>query len=84
MSVGTGSIDKSALPIGAPMRRRDKEHRRYVTSLSCLICGQSPCQAHHISFAQPHALGRKVSDEWTVPLCVTHHAELHQTGVERE
>jgi DNA recombination protein Rad52 len=79
-----GRIDKSALALGSPIRRRDKEHRRYVASLPCLVCGQSPCQAHHISFAQPRALGRKVSDEWTVPLCVKHHAELHRAGVERE
>jgi DNA recombination protein Rad52 len=81
---GNGSIDKSALPIGAPVRRRDKEHRRYVASLPCLVCGQSPCQAHHISFAQPRALGRKVSDEWTVPLCVKHHDELHRFGNEKQ
>jgi len=80
----TGTIDKSALPIGAPIRRRDKEHRRYVASLPCLICRQRPCQAHHISFAQPRALGRKVSDEWTVPLCVNHHAELHRAGNEKQ
>jgi DNA recombination protein Rad52 len=79
-----GRIDKSSLALGTPIRRRDKGHRRYVASLPCLVCGQSPCQAHHISFAQPRALGRKVSDEWTVPLCVKHHAELHQAGVERD
>jgi hypothetical protein len=28
------------------------------------------------------ALGRKVSDEFTVPLCGTHHRELHQRGDE--
>lgn len=76
-------IDKSVLTLGSPIRRRDKEHRRYVASLPCLICGMSPCQAHHINYAQPRALGRKVSDEWTVPLCVKHHAELHRTGDER-
>jgi hypothetical protein len=80
----TGTIDKSALPIGAPVRRRNKEHRRYVAALPCLVCGKSPCQAHHISFAQPRALGRKVSDEWTVPLCVKHHAELHKAGNEKQ
>jgi DNA recombination protein Rad52 len=79
-----GRIDKTALTHGTPMRRRDKEHRRYVASLPCLVCGKSPCHAHHISFAQPRALGRKVSDEWTVPLCSKHHAELHQTGNEKQ
>jgi hypothetical protein len=40
-------------------------------------------RAHHLKFAQPTALGRKVSDEFTVPLCSTHHRELHQQGDER-
>ena len=30
---------------------------------------------HHLPFAQPRALGRKVSDEYTVPLCRAHHRE---------
>lgn len=38
--------------------------------------------AHHIRFAQLRALGRKVSDEFTVPLCRTHHRQVHQTGNE--
>ena len=35
--------------------------------------GRSPSDAHHLRFAQPPALGRKVSDEFTVPLCRGHH-----------
>ena len=30
------------------------------------------------------ALGRKVSDEFTVPLCRTHHRQLHRPGNEVE
>ena len=48
----------------------------------CLICRRSPCDAHHLKFAQPRALGRKVSDEFTVPLCRDHHQELHRHGNE--
>jgi hypothetical protein len=33
-------------------------------------------------FAQPRALGLKVSDEFTVPLCRGHHRQLHQAGDE--
>ncbi len=29
-------------------------------------------------------MGRKVSDEWTVPLCVTHHRSLHTVGDEEK
>ncbi len=35
-------------------------------------------------FAQPRAIGRKVSDEWAVPLCATHHRSLHTVGNEKE
>ena len=31
---------------------------------------------------KPRALGRKVSDEFTVPLCREHHLQLHQHGNE--
>jgi len=37
---------------------------------------------HHLRFAQPRALGLKVSDEFTVPLCRGHHRQLHQVGNE--
>jgi hypothetical protein len=47
-----------------------------------LACGRSPSDAHHLKFAQQRALGRKVSDEFTVPLCRFHHRELHQRGDE--
>jgi len=77
-----GGIDKSMLPIGEPRRYRDKAHLQFVASQSCLICGRRPCDPHHLRFAQVRALGRKVSDEFTVPLCRTHHRELHRTGNE--
>ncbi len=28
-------------------------------------------------------MGRKVGDEWTVPLCAVHHRELHDAGDEQ-
>ncbi len=79
-----GQVDKSALPISAPRRIRDKEHLRFVASQPCMVCGRSPVHAHHIRFAQPRAMGRKVSDEWTVPLCATHHRSLHAVGDEQK
>jgi hypothetical protein len=65
------------------IRLRDREHRKFVARQSCLVCGRQPCDAHHLRFAQPQAMGTKVSDEFTVPLCRTHHRELHRTGDER-
>jgi hypothetical protein len=75
-------IDKSLLSFPEPRRVRDREHVRYVAQQPCLICGRKPCDAHHLRFAQTRALGRKVSDEFTVPLCRGHHREVHRDGDE--
>ena len=76
-------IEKSALALPEPKRIRNREHLRFVASQPCLICARTPSQAHHLRFAQPRAMSRKVSDEFTVPLCATHHHELHMRGNER-
>jgi len=76
-------IDKSLLTISEPKRHRSKEHLRFVAQQSCLVCGRTPSQAHHIRFAQPRGLGIKVSDEFTVPLCAIHHMNNHASGDER-
>src|SRR6266567_1263664 len=70
-------IDKSVLAFGEVRRLRDKDHLKYVASRYCLICGRQPSEPHHVRFAQKLAFGRKVSDEFTVPLCRLHHHELH-------
>jgi hypothetical protein len=64
------------------IRLRDKEHCKSVASQPCVVCGRTPSEAHHIRFAQPRAIGRKVSDEYTVPVCRLHHRELHAYGDE--
>ena len=75
-------IDKSVLTLAEPKRRRDKSHLRFVASQPCIVCGRHPSDPHHLRFAQPRALGVKVSDEFTVPLCRGHHRQLHQAGNE--
>jgi hypothetical protein len=75
----SGRIDKSVLAFKEVRRLRDKEHLKYVASRSCLICGRQPSEPHHVRFAQKLAFGRKVSDEFTVPLCRLHHRELHRS-----
>ena len=77
-----GPIDKSRLTLGEPKRLRDKAHLQFVASQPCLVCGRQPCDPHHLRFAQPRAIGLKVSDEFTVPLCRGHHRQLHQAGNE--
>jgi hypothetical protein len=64
------------------IRLRDKEHCKFVATRACVICGRTPAEAHHVRFAQPRALNRKVSDEYTVPVCRLHHRELHRYGDE--
>jgi hypothetical protein len=63
-------------------RRRDKRHLEYVASKPCLVCGRAPSDAHHLRFTEARALGRKVSDEFTVPLCRIHHRQVHDRGDE--
>jgi hypothetical protein len=65
-------------PIRKEVRRRNKAHLAFVGAQPCLVCRRSPCDAHHLKFAQPRSLGRKVSDEFTVPLCRDHHLDLHR------
>jgi hypothetical protein len=69
-------------PVAKTIRLRDKEHCKFVATQPCVVCGRTPAEAHHIRFAQPRALGRKVSDEYTVPVCRVHHRELHRYGDE--
>jgi hypothetical protein len=76
------AIDKSVLSLPAPRRIRDRDHVRLVAKQPCLICGRRPADAHHLRFAQSRTLGRKVSDEFTVPLCRGHHREIHRCGDE--
>jgi hypothetical protein len=64
------------------IRLRDKEHRKFVSRQPCLVCGRAPSDPHHLRFAQVRALGRKVSDEFTVPVCRLHHREIHRHGDE--
>ena len=76
------AIDKSVLALPEPRRVRDSDHVKSVAKQPCLICGRRPCDAHHLRFTQSRALGRRVSDEFTVPLCRGHHREVHRSGNE--
>jgi hypothetical protein len=77
------SIDKSLLTHSTERRIRSKQHLGFVSSKPCLVCEETPCHAHHITYAQARGLSVKVSDEFTVPLCIVHHNQVHQTRPER-
>ena len=66
------SITGAATGISRPRASRE----------ACVVCGREPSEAHHLRFAQPRALGPKVSDEFAVPLCRIHHREVHDHGDE--
>jgi hypothetical protein len=78
---GNGQEDTVSV-LKKPVREHDREHLRFVASQPCLVCGRTPSDAHHIKFAEPRAMGRKVSDRFTVPICRLHHRELHRRGNE--
>jgi hypothetical protein len=69
-------IDKIILAVAETKRILDKDHLKFMA------CGRQPSDPHHLRFAPPRALGLKVSDEFTVPLCRGHHRQLHQAGNE--
>jgi hypothetical protein len=71
------------MAISKPVRERDRNHLRLVGAQPCLICGRTPSDAHHLKFAERPAMGRKVSDKFTVPVCRLHHRDLHKGGNER-
>jgi hypothetical protein len=78
----SATIDKTVLALPAPRRIRDRDHVKSVAKQPCLVCGRRPADAHHLRFAQSPTLARKVSDEFTVPLCRGHHREVHRCGDE--
>jgi len=78
----SGMRSERSPPITKTVRHRNKEHLQFVRTQPCLICAKQPSDPHHLPFAQPRALGRKVSDQYTVPLCRAHHREAHRAAKE--
>ena len=64
------------------MRFRSKKYIKSLHGKPCLVCGFAS-EAHHVTCAEPNAMGMKVGDNWCVPLCHAHHMELHNFGDER-
>ena len=72
----------AAEPVPAEGALRQRPSACATRSTPCLVCGRAPTDPHHVRFAQSRALGRKVSDEFTVPVCRMHHREIHRHGDE--
>jgi hypothetical protein len=80
----TTGIDKSVLALPAPRRIKAPAHLEHVRQQPCLVCGRRPVEAHHLTFAQDRAIGRKAGNDWTVPVCRAHHRALHAAGAEEK
>ena len=79
--VAVATIGRRSVAIAAKtIRLRDEDHLKFVSRQPCLVCRRRPVDPHHLKFAQPRAMSRKVSDEFVVPV---HHSELHTHGDER-
>ena len=56
---------------------RSKAYLEYVRSLPCIICRMESVPHHEIG----GGISLKGSDLYAIPLCNTHHQELHSKGV---
>jgi hypothetical protein len=64
---------------------RSAKHLKFIRSLPCLICGDDTgSDACHVRYSDSFfqklnpGIGRKPGDEWTVPMCRTHHTAQHE------
>ena len=58
---------------------RDAKRLAAIRKLPCVVCGRSPVDAAHSNqSAHNKGLGIKASDEFTIPLCRSHHVEYDQ------
>ncbi len=79
---GAKPSGSGSLIVGKPVAERDGE----TMHLACRLFRSedaAPSDAHHVKFAEQRAMGRKVSDRFTVPICRLHHRDLHRRGDER-
>lgn len=71
-------IDKSGLAFPEPRRVRDHNHVRFTAKQRAWSVAGGPRTPTTCAFAQSLAIGRKASDEYTVPLRRGHHREVHR------
>ncbi len=56
---------------------KDQDYLKYIRTLECVVCGGSPCDAHHTDNS---GLGKRGADHRAVPVCHTHHMEMTSVG----
>jgi hypothetical protein len=55
------------------------ERVEWFKALGCCICGKRPSENAH---SRGGGAGRKADAHYILPLCRSHHRELHQEGIE--
>lgn len=57
-------------------------HLQFVRGFSCAVkdCNGDDIHAHHVRSGSMAGTGRKPPDSDAIPLCGTHHLELHTSG----
>lgn len=58
---------------------QSEKYLSFVRSLPCRQCGQEAGIAHHLIQHGEGKMGGKASDIFTMPLCNTHHQEIHRS-----
>ena len=63
-------------------RFRSTAHLKWIRSHRCAVeeCFEKPIEAAHVRSSRDGGTGFKPGDQWTVPLCHTHHHEQHALG----
>ena len=67
------------------MRFKSQKHLSFIRDKACIVCNtKHAIQAHHLlkPWKGERGMGMKSSDHNVIPLCFTHHHELHNTGDE--
>ncbi|ECE6306403.1 hypothetical protein DQC20_25425, partial [Salmonella enterica subsp. salamae] len=66
-----------------PKRRRwvNERYTRWVKSQPCACCGKQADDPHHLIGHGQGGMGTKAHDLFVLPLCRTHHNELHADTV---
>lgn len=71
-----------------PVREIDKPYSAWIASQNCVACGKPSISGvqenvgHHLNKKGHGGKGTKCSDRRRIPLCHTHHNEIHKDGRE--
>ena len=67
-----------------PRPIRDRKHIGFVYEMACCIpgCFHASGPPHHLLRTSEKCGGRKSGDDKVLPMCPTHHHELHMDGNE--